>query len=465
MSSSDYSYLFPYEKVHYNSRIVMYGLGKVGLEYLKQVKMTAYCEVVAIIDQRLAGDISYGVPIITIEEINSFNYDYIVMAFYTDNYTKDIREKLENLGVNGDVIIEPTHRVSVDIVQNHENDKVDTQKKAYEKSRYSVCISVPAGIGDTVAVAGFIEELVKQVPECVIDLFQVQNMAFVKYLFGHNRHINLISKQNPEEKKYAIAFGCFTRFVEISTFDKACFQDKYPDFTEGIEKYRKVDRNGVGFDTPAFISIHRHLFNHENFYSALSCNGLFEIGKKRIHIPMNEEGKNKFSRYGLENYITLCCGNGASGNSKIVSKSWPVEYFDELTNLLHQRYPTIKVIQVGSSNNCLIHNADQIILDESFDTVTWILKNTLLLISNEGGLVHIASQLGTKCAVLFGPTDMDFLGMDGNINIRAGNCYGCAGLHANLYECARQLEKPECMYSITPEIVMERINVHLDGVI
>ena len=81
----------------------------------------------------------------------------------------------------------------------------------------------------------------------------------------------------------------------------------------------------------------------------------------------------------------------------------------------------------------------------------------------EGGLVHLATNLGTKCVVLFSPTQPNIYAYPNNINIVYATCNGCYGLYENGYACARGLEKPECMYSITPEMVMEKIAEYIDS--
>ena len=46
-----YTYLFPYEKIPQGSRIIIYGAGDVGQEYLQQMQITGYCSVIAFIDK------------------------------------------------------------------------------------------------------------------------------------------------------------------------------------------------------------------------------------------------------------------------------------------------------------------------------------------------------------------------------------------------------------------------------
>ena len=46
-----YKYLFPFEKVSPNSRIVIYGASDVGIDYMYQVRVTNYCKLVALLDK------------------------------------------------------------------------------------------------------------------------------------------------------------------------------------------------------------------------------------------------------------------------------------------------------------------------------------------------------------------------------------------------------------------------------
>ena len=109
-------------------------------------------------------------------------------------------------------------------------------------------------------------------------------------------------------------------------------------------------------------------------------------------------------------------------------------------------------------------------LGDDFFGVSWpcvaeILRHSLLHIDIEGGLVHLASQIGTKCIVLFGPTQIEAYGYANNINLRAGNCHNCYGLYQDINTCARGLSDPECMMSITPEMVLTAARKYLDSVV
>ena len=105
---------------------------------------------------------------------------------------------------------------------------------------------------------------------------------------------------------------------------------------------------------------------------------------------------------------------------------------------------------------------NKVCFGERLELVAWILKGSVLHVDIEGGLVHVASQLKTKCAVLFGPTPIQYFGYENNINITRGNCQNCYGMYLDINACARDMKEPECMYKILPEDVMDEIAEYME---
>ena len=64
-------------------------------------------------------------------------------------------------------------------------------------------------------------------------------------------------------------------------------------------------------------------------------------------------------------------------------------------------------------------------MGESLELVKYVLKGSLLHIDCDSGLVHLATQLGTKCVVLFGQTSVWYFGYEQNINIVSKVCNSC----------------------------------------
>jgi len=103
--------------------------------------------------------------------------------------------------------------------------------------------------------------------------------------------------------------------------------------------------------------------------------------------------------------------------------------------------------------------ADHYILGEDLEVTKWVLRQSMLHIDCEGGLVHLATQLSTKCAVIFGPTPPTFYGYEQNINILPEKCGNCMGVHDEWSTvCFKGQAQPECMYSTTAEKVLKEVS-------
>ncbi len=105
-------YLFPYREVKSNARIIIYGAGKVGLDFMRQVTASGYVQLLCMVDQdyRIIRGISdVTVPVIPREEIFQFDgkYDVILIAALRQETAFGLKENLCRLGVSADKIIWP----------------------------------------------------------------------------------------------------------------------------------------------------------------------------------------------------------------------------------------------------------------------------------------------------------------------------------------------------------------------
>ncbi|WP_026658274.1 glycosyltransferase family 2 protein [Butyrivibrio sp. AC2005] len=97
-----YRYLFPYEKIDKEERIILYGAGKVGQDYYRQITELSYCKVVLWVD---GNPDWYGTEISPVEKIMSMDFDRIVIAIKSDAARRDIKRKLINIGIEEKKII------------------------------------------------------------------------------------------------------------------------------------------------------------------------------------------------------------------------------------------------------------------------------------------------------------------------------------------------------------------------
>jgi len=87
--------LFPFDKISYKSRIILYGASDIGREYYEQLKSLNYAEVVLWVD--INYDNYTSLPIKSPDELgDNIQYDYVVIAVKTKEVAKKIEDYLLN---------------------------------------------------------------------------------------------------------------------------------------------------------------------------------------------------------------------------------------------------------------------------------------------------------------------------------------------------------------------------------
>jgi len=460
-----YIYLFPFEKVPHNSRILIYGAGDVGQEYLKQIKATGYCEIFGFVDQAYDKYPAMIVPIYAPEKIMHIKYDYIVLAMKTGMYIKEITKILLSQGTNKEKIIYVGSREETSILLEQNISVAPTENFAFEKDGLAIALKYGPGLGDCIVKKKLFEEIIKIVPNCLIDIYAPNANEYIKSIYGEHPNLNMVVDDGgavyaQNSNQYALSMKVFF-MLQIDYVDFRKIEEWSADFAAKIkllkqrcEKYKLTpfppSQNKLHFDRIKYIGA--------NYYTTFAYNGVFDIKDAITSIPLNKEIEKEFLKFELGQYITINYGNGSSAQKMTaVAKEWPLEYFHEFVRLFKKTYPSIKVVQLGTKNAFKVTAADNYIFGESLELAKYVLKNALFHLDIEGGLVHLATQLGTKCIVLFGPTPVQFFGYKQNVNIVFEKCNGCYCLYDDINQCARNLKEPECMYSITPEIVMEAV--------
>jgi hypothetical protein len=96
-------YLFPFELVEKNSRIIIYGAGKIGKQFVNQINKSKYCELVCVVDQAISkeADGLFRNP----EAILKLEYDCIVISVANQKATEQICEQLRAFGVDEQKIV------------------------------------------------------------------------------------------------------------------------------------------------------------------------------------------------------------------------------------------------------------------------------------------------------------------------------------------------------------------------
>jgi hypothetical protein len=172
------------------------------------------------------------------------------------------------------------------------------------------------------------------------------------------------------------------------------------------------------------------------------------------------------SKFGLKGVKLITVHDGWDENtkirnkSKISTKSYPHEKWNELIKLLKLNFPQYTTAQLGGlGNGSDIEGVDLNLRGKtSLKEAASVISEASLHIDTDSGLVHIAACVGTVCAVIFGPTNAHYCSYSKNINIPpriCGNCWWSADDWMNA--CPKGLNAPECMNSIEPNDIIKEI--------
>jgi ADP-heptose:LPS heptosyltransferase len=234
-----------------------------------------------------------------------------------------------------------------------------------------------------------------------------------------------------------------------------------------LQKKQKYDYQLVAINNTyrSRIHIERARMQGENRYSKLGAGGIFSIPNKHVNLYLNANYEKETSKFKIKKpYITFNYGaDDVLKDGRVQNKMWPLEYHVELIKMLKENYKNIEIIQLGGSSVTKVDGADKYILGENLEIVKYLLKRALFHFDCEGGLVHMATQLKTKCFVIFGPTPVWYYGYEENTNFVPNICRECIFLSNTWYTNCLKSDKPLCVYEITPDIVFEKMNDYLSS--
>jgi heptosyltransferase-2 len=188
--------------------------------------------------------------------------------------------------------------------------------------------------------------------------------------------------------------------------------------------------------------------------------------KKGLELYWKSENEKKMisllRKYGIhdnENY--LCVAPGAS----FYTKRWPLENFTQLIKLIQEQYH-YKIVVLGGDNEIdlgkyLSRNNDIIDFTGKLDLseVGIIISKSKSLISNDSGLMHIATAVKTPVLALFGSSVEEF----GFFPYRsrhyvfqnhAPSCRPCS--HIGRKKCPKEHFK--CMRDLSAEAALQKLN-------
>lgn len=95
---------FPFSKVQKNSKVVLYGAGKVGQSYYRQIQRACYCYLRGIYDSALKGQIG-EFRIQAPEDLDGESFDFVVISVLEEAIAKNIIKILKDNKISDEKII------------------------------------------------------------------------------------------------------------------------------------------------------------------------------------------------------------------------------------------------------------------------------------------------------------------------------------------------------------------------
>lgn len=336
------------------------------------------------------------------------------------------------------------------------------QSRQFSDNAVHIAFCPTGGLGDYIICAKVLEEIQK-ISEVKIDVF-CEKEAFGRAIYGSRENVALKQYKKFEKKRNGYDLALLVEhFIHIKNYDKKRLLELSPLLYQKV-KYILDNWDRLYVDIPQLCWRERIHFERCRIlgldrWSELQMGDAFIIADKKVRIPMDETYLTKWEENGYadKKYITINYGTDVMRAGCKQLKMWPKEYYEELIKLIHEKLPDIKAVQLGDKDAEMIRGCDKYVFGESMEQTKWILKKSLTHIDCEGGLVHLATQLGTKCIVIFGPTPLHMYGYEENINLQSVQCNNCMGLHNNwAYSCFCGTDGA-CMQEIKAQEVFEKI--------
>ena len=465
----DNIYLFPFEHIDKGSKIIIYGAGNVGQAFLGQINMTGYCDVIAVADRAYEKYPYLGHNMIPPESISSYSFDKVVIAVEGVTRLQVMYDMLISQGISKELIVSGSGRVfEQDAVLSIDRDSSDLKFAFDNKATLNIAFFLAGGLGDCIIDKKFILSLLKETKTNVsVDLYgDIYNEECLNSFFRECDSVkSIISGKNLYQslhKQYDVAISVLS-FAIIDFVNENAVKTKDIKFfnklkeLEGAIKGYELIGNRLG---EAGIHFQRMKYRNENCFTFFSYQGVLDISDMRVELCLDKDKEREFKALDLPaKYITLNYGwgNNIHGEYKVPNKVWPFEYYDTLAKMIKEEFPDMCMVQTGMGYSPKIKGVDKYVFDSGLDTLEYVLMNSSLHFDCESGLVHLATQLGTKCVVVFGPTLPEVFGYPQNENILSSACNGCRALMDDFSRCMHVNEDRECMYSIEPEAVFEKI--------
>ena len=230
---------------------------------------------------------------------------------------------------------------------------MDNKKFAFESDEVSIAFVLTNGLGDCIMAKKVFNALVELEPNCIIDVFCVEeiNKIFIESFYTDSKNLNLIltldEKSQNIFKQYDLALsvsGSIT--VVLNWVNVQRLQEMSSVLLKSaieIDKHNKRNNHNLELSILRNLTMSRIL--NKNWSWFLSCNEALPIRDDKINIPLLPEFKPQFDALKLDKYITIYSDISRFGLPK--AKAWPMRCLVEYVSRMKKRMPQIEIVQIG----------------------------------------------------------------------------------------------------------------------
>ena len=459
--------LFPFEKVPPGAKVLIYGCTSLGMDYWQQLLVTHYAKCLGFLDRKAKQYAKLPVPIYLPEQAGDMDVDYVVIALLTPAQWQTVESSLLSAGVEQERLVFGGFREELpqtELISYKALDVGVCNSCAYETGRTAIAVKFNSALGDNIIRKSVVVALAKLAPDCAIDIYSPVASSVLRSLYYGDDHINSFTDDGGwlyqgRMKNYDLALRIETLPPDVDWLNEGIAK-KEPALYEAMCAYREYYHGETADpEKSTFINVNRALFLGQNCYTALN-GGVLDIKNMDVAIRLDPNFKEQYVNLNLDSsYITFGCAAGAGISAQTGGyKQWPLDSWQEFLQKFKSKYAGIKIVQLGAKGVPKLKSVDTYLLGEDLRLVQYALKGALCHVDIESGLVHLATQLGTRCVVLVGPTQQEFWCYPQNISVSKGDCSSCYGLYNGDVRCAKGSAQPICMASIKPSDVITAVS-------
>jgi hypothetical protein len=342
-------------------------------------------------------------------------------------------------------------------------------KPDVDPQKINISIHAGGGLGDFIVYSAIVDQLLAMC-SCDIYIFTL-SYANAEAVLGNRENVYVYYPfwEIPSDR-FDVSFE-LDHDIRVREFNPKDLKAKSAALYKAAARIAAHNRKFFSCDIDNYLArrnvlMYRSKFLGLNRWTQLSYDGLFDMGAMRAYVPVDESRAPFLAAHGLAGaqYIVAQCGADRDLGGMKQVKVWPLRRYEEFAALFKAEYPGLKIVQIAVKSEPQIGGADILIKGAQLEDIKLVLRSARALVAGEGGIVHLAVQLGVRCVVLFGPTPAHYYGYPTNANIVSPACSGCMEATDDwAKECPRRLNKPICMDAITGEMALEGMRKILRG--